>query len=126
MDPYILGAIGTGGGALIDQYSASIKNQKKLLEIQEEMNRQLAEYQRNLNQQAKDESDHNERIAYLEKKKREENEIITQRRAILFETPPIDNLGTKNSDPMYLLKIRFINGEISEEEYLHMKKILEK
>lgn len=126
MDPYILGAIGTGGGALIDQYSASIKNQKKLLEIQEEMNRQLAEYQRNLNQQAKDESDHYERLANLERKKREENEIITQRRAILFETSPTDNLGTKNCDPMYLLKIRFINGEISEEEYLHMKKILEK
>ena len=32
---------------------------------------------------------------------------------------------TSSDDPLKLLKIRFVNGEISEEEYLRKKKILE-
>lgn len=32
---------------------------------------------------------------------------------------------TSSDDPLKILKIKFVNGEISEEEYLHKKKILE-
>ncbi len=40
------------------------------------------------------------------------------------KTKEIDSKPTAD-DPLKQLKLKFVNGEISDEEYLHKKKILE-
>lgn len=128
MDPFLLGAIGTGGGALIDQNCASIKNQRKLNELQKklqmQMYNQVLENQRNMESHLREEINSNRELLISEQNERDYQRLVTIRQRILY-----NESSTKDSysdDPLTVIKRKYIEGIISDEEYLHLKKILEK
>jgi hypothetical protein len=55
------------------------------------------------------------------------NELLSRLKSILIEknTPEVTNKITSNEDPLTILKQRFAKGEISKEEFMEMKELLE-
>lgn len=53
------------------------------------------------------------------------DEIVKNRKLDLQSVTESNLISIENEDPLKILKTRFAKGEISEEEYLHKKKILD-